>query len=91
MSPAQIQEMLEAAPFIPFRIVLSDGTQTYDIQQPTRVLVSTRYVHVGIGLDPTERVAERIVRLDPLHITQLIPLTGPPPPALGNGQEAASH
>ena len=91
MSPAQLQEMLEATPFIAFRMVLSDGTETYDIHPPTRVLVSSRYVHVGVGLDPTECVAERIVRLDPLHITQLIPLAGASPQAQGNGQGVPSH
>jgi len=90
MSPGQIRETLEAAPFVPFRIVLSDGTTTYDIAEPTRVLVSNRYVHVGVGLDPVERVAERIVRLDPLHITQLIPLSSPPQTGSGNGQPVGS-
>jgi hypothetical protein len=85
VAPSEIVAMLQTSPFQPFRIVLSDGTTTYDITEPHRVLVGTRFVHVGLGLDPVERVSDRYVRLDPLHITQLIPLQGPPPQTQSNG------
>ncbi len=86
MAPSEIHHMLAAVPFQPFRIILSDGLITYDVDDPLRVLVGTRFVHVGLGLDPAERVPDRYVRLDPLHITQLIPLASLPPASSGNGQ-----
>lgn len=86
MAPSEIHAILSATPFQPFRIVLSDGTTTYDITEPFRVIVGARFVHVGIGFDPVDRVSERVVRLDPLHITQLIPLASPPITSSGNGQ-----
>ena len=86
MSPNEIRDVLTAVPFTPFRMILSDGTRSYDIADPLHALVGNRFVHVGIPATPGDLIADAVVRLDPLHITQLVPLSGPPRAPQGNGQ-----
>jgi hypothetical protein len=85
MAPSEIRDLLTATPFVPFRIITSDGTVSYDVPDPHQVIVTNRSVHVGILANPGDVIADRIIRLDLLHITQLIPLVSPPTPH-GNGQ-----
>lgn len=87
MAPNEITRLMDAAPFEPFRLCVSDGT-TYDIDAPHRLLVGNRSVHLGLPSTPGERLVDRVVRIDLLHITQLIPLQTPPHSPKGNGQAA---
>jgi hypothetical protein len=87
MAPQEILSLLNAEPFVPFRIITSDGTLTYDVIDPQHVLVLNRTVHIGILANPNDEFPDRAVRLDLLHITQLIPLASSPP-AEGSGQPA---
>lgn len=86
MSPTEVRDLQSTVPFRPFRIILSDGTTTYDIDDPLLLIVGNRTVHVGVPASPGDQFADRFVRLDLLHITQLVPLANPPRHAQGNGQ-----
>jgi hypothetical protein len=85
MSPNELMDSLNAAPFTPFRLRLSNGV-VYDIDAPHRVLVGNRFVHIGIPANPGDLISDRVVKIDPIHITELIPLQTPPPQSNGNGQ-----
>ncbi len=85
MSPTELNDVLRATPFEPFRLHVTDGT-TYDIDDPHRVLVANRYVHLGIPANPGDRISDRIIRIDLLHVTQTVPLVSPPKSG-GNGQQ----
>ncbi len=86
MSPNEIRDLLTATPFQPFRIILSDGSLTYDIADPLHVLVTNRTLFVGLPTSPGDEIPDRTVRLDLLHVTQLVPLATAPKPG-GNGEQ----
>ncbi len=65
----QIRELLEAKPFKPFRICMSDGT-SYEITHHDMAWVTKNTVEVGINLD-ADRLAEYVARCSILHITRL--------------------
>jgi hypothetical protein len=85
MSPNEIVEVLDARPFEPFRLVVSSGN-VYDIDAPHQVVVANRYVHIAMPAHPGDRIAERIIRIDLLHVTELVPLRPPQQQSQGNGQ-----
>ena len=65
----QIRELLEAKPFRPFRICMSDGTH-YDIINHDMAFVMKNTVEVGLNLDP-DGFAEYAARCAILHIARL--------------------
>lgn len=65
----QIRELLQAKPFKPFRICMSDGTH-YDITNHDMAFVGKNIVEVGINLDQ-QGFAEYFARCSILHITKL--------------------
>jgi hypothetical protein len=86
MSPAEVRDLLTATPFHPFRIIMSDGSLSYDVVDPLHLLVTNRTLYVGIPTHPDDVIPDRTVRLDLLHVTQLVPLTTAPKPG-GNGAQ----
>ena len=71
----QIRELLEARPFRPFRICMSDGTHR-DITHHDMAWVTKSTVEVGINLD-ADGFAEYVARCSILHITKLEDLQEP--------------
>jgi hypothetical protein len=65
----QLRELLQAKPFRPFRICLSDGTH-YDITNHDQAFVGRNTVEIGLNLDP-DGFAEYFARCSILHITKL--------------------
>ncbi len=83
MSAEDLLESIRRRPFVPFRLVTSDGTG-YDIRHPELLMPGRRTVTVGIPDNPTVPVYERQVRVALLHVQRLEPLEGELP-ATGNG------
>lgn len=65
----QLRELLQARPFKPFRLCLSDGTH-YDITNHDSAFVTKNTVEVGLNIDP-DGFAEYVARCSILHITKL--------------------
>ncbi len=65
----QLREQLQAKPFKPFRICLSDGTH-HDITNHDMAWVTRNSVEVGLNVDP-DGFAEYVARCSILHITKL--------------------
>lgn len=80
MSPDELRDSLRQQPFEPFRIVLTDGSN-YDVRHPDLLWVGQRSAYVGLTGQPGQTYFERSVKLDLLHITQIVPLDAPAPPA----------
>jgi hypothetical protein len=70
MAPVELFRKIATRPFEPFRIVLSDGSG-HDVTHPEQIAVGTRTTILG-------QVGEKDVRLDNLHVTQVLPLTPAP-------------
>ncbi len=60
---------MEAKPFKPFRICMSDGSH-HDITNHDAAFVTKSTVEVGLNLDP-DGFAEYVTRCSILHITRL--------------------
>jgi len=71
MHHSALREALRKQPFIPFRLVLSNGSH-YEIRSPEWMLVTGMTTMIGI---PGESADGEILRwLDNAHINELIPL-----------------
>ena len=85
MAPSELAAVVQAQPFEPFRLVMSSGS-TYDVDSPFRIMVGNRYVHIGVLANPGDIYPDHTIRLDLLHVTELVPLTQPKQQG-GNGQK----
>jgi len=79
MSADELRDSLRQKLFEPFRIVLSDGA-TYDVRHPDLLWVGQRSAYVGLTGQPGQTLFERAVKLDLLHVTQIVPLDAAAPP-----------
>jgi hypothetical protein len=70
MPPEDLQRKLQARPFRPFRMHLSDGT-AYDVMQPELLLLGRRSLVLGLAGRPHETLYERTVDVDLLHIVRM--------------------
>jgi hypothetical protein len=69
ISAKHIRALLDAKPFKPFRICMSDGTHR-DITHHDMAWVTQNTVEVGLNLD-ADGFAEYVARCSILHITKL--------------------
>ncbi len=65
----QIRDLLQARPFRPIRVSLSDGGN-YEIRNHDSAMVLKNYVEVGLNLD-SDGIAENVPRCSILHITRI--------------------
>ena len=74
MAPEEIATALRRQPFLPFRMTLTEGS-TYEARHPELCMVGRRSAIIGITSrhDP-DRLFDRSVTLDRLHIVKLEPL-----------------
>jgi hypothetical protein len=86
MSPVEIRDHLRQTPFKPFRLCMSDGS-SYDVPHRDWVFVSRTTVAVALRLGEDD-LADRMVYLDPLHITRIEPLESAP--TRGTGENGRS-
>jgi hypothetical protein len=78
MRPEDVREHLEARPFEPIRLYLSDGA-TFDVLHPNMCIVSRSAVYVGIPDPKVAGVAVRVAHCALIHITRIEPLNGAKP------------
>lgn len=80
MAPADFNTLLRARPFVPFRVVTTDGT-VYEVRHPELVLVAHASAVIGYP-DPHEpEVAQRYDIVSMRHIVRLEPGRQPAEPA----------
>ena len=71
MKPEEIRELLDAEPFVPFRIHLKDG-RSYLIARPHQALVTTWSVEVGVPETHAEiRIYDRIAHCSLANIVKI--------------------
>jgi hypothetical protein len=73
MPPDEIKEKLRHRPFVPFRIVLDDGT-AYEIRHPELLFLGKRSAVIGLTDNPADTLYDRYITVALLHITRLEPL-----------------
>ena len=82
MAPTELRDSLTRQPFEPFRLVLSDGA-SYDIRHPDLLWVGQRSAYVGLTGQAGSTFFERSVKVDLLHVTQIVPIGAESPPSNG--------
>ena len=70
MKPEDIRELLEAMPFKPIRIHMSDG-KAFDITHPDMVIVSRSKVILGVPSEPQSHIADRAEHCSLLHVVRI--------------------
>ena len=85
MSHEDLKARIEKRPFIPFRIVLTEGT-AYEIRHPELFMLGRRSVIVGLARKPDQKHYDRATTIDLLHVMRTEPLEVPAP---GNGESPA--
>src|SRR5439155_19140740 len=79
-SPDDISRRLHRRPFVPSRIVLTDGAR-YDIRHPEMALLSRREIELGMREKADQPYADSIVTVDLLHVIRCEPLDATAAPA----------
>ena len=83
MALDDLLEALRRRPFVPFRLTLTEGS-TYEVRHPELCVPARRSMFIGIPAPgDRERVYDRYVIADLLHVVKLEPLEAAPSP---NGQ-----
>lgn len=78
VAPQELRDALHAAPFEPFRIVLTGGA-SFDIRHPDLMMVGLRTATVGLTGEPAQEFYDRTVKVDLLHVIRIEPLNNPAP------------
>jgi hypothetical protein len=73
MSRKDILQRARQRPFVPFRVVLSEGTK-YDVRHPDFIMVGRDSVVIGLPGEQEQEFYEATVLIDLFHIVQLEPL-----------------
>ena len=70
MRPEELKELLDAQPFVPLRIHLTDG-KSFDLYHPDTVLVLRSRVDIGIPADQISGILDRVEHCSLLHIVRV--------------------
>jgi hypothetical protein len=76
MSSEDILALLRRRPFVPFRLVTTDGT-TYEVRHPEWLMPGRRSVVVGVRDQPSEAVYDQFIVISLLHVQRLEPIETP--------------
>ena len=76
MRPEEFKELLDAQPFIPLRIHMTDG-KTYDIHHPDFVWVLRSRIDIGILAEQNGGILDRVDHCSLLHVVRVEELAGP--------------
>ncbi|MBA4065035.1 MAG: hypothetical protein C0501_15240 [Isosphaera sp.] len=83
MRPGELNEIVRARPFVPFRLHVTGGV-TYDILNPEFILVGRSLAALLVRRDPNSPIFDLPSWVNLVHITQIEPLevpTASAPPA----------
>jgi hypothetical protein len=86
MSHEDLLHFIRQRPFIPFRLVTTDGT-TYEVRHPEMLMPGRRTATIGVPNDPAVAAYDRTVTVSLLHVQRIEPFDIAP--ASGNGKQGA--
>jgi hypothetical protein len=69
----QVLALLQARPFIPFRLHLLDGT-SFEIRHPELLMAGARSLTIGVNANPALTYYERAATVALLHVSRLEPI-----------------
>jgi hypothetical protein len=72
MAPADIRSLTQRKPFVPFRIITSDGT-VYEVRHPDLVMIGIASVVIGYPSEQDPQAYSRYDIVSLRHIVRLEP------------------
>jgi hypothetical protein len=73
MSHEDLKNRIQQRPFVPFRLVLTEGT-SYEVRHPELFMLGKRGAVIGLAKNPEQTFFDATVVVDLLHIVRLEPL-----------------
>jgi hypothetical protein len=73
MSHEDLKARIQHRPFVPFRVVLTEGT-SYEIRHPELFMIGKRSAIIGLAKNPAQNVYDAAVEVDLFHIVRLEPI-----------------
>jgi hypothetical protein len=86
MTPDDMLTRVQTRPFVPFRVVTTDGTN-YEVRHPELVMVTLGAAYIGYPVPGKQRVAQRVDMVSLMHIIR-VEDAEPVAAARGNGETA---
>jgi hypothetical protein len=77
MTRTDLLRRVKQRPFVPFRLVLSEGT-TYDIRHPDFIMVGRDSVTIGLPGEQEQDFYETSVLVDLFHVVRMEPIPAQP-------------
>jgi hypothetical protein len=77
MTPEALREELRRQPFVPLRIILTDG-KTYEIRHPEMALIGKRDLYIGTESKFGSGVAAKTDLVSMLHVVRVEQISPPP-------------
>ena len=75
MRPTDIYEQTKSRPFVPLRLHFSAGSQ-FDVRHPEVLIVSRTVLALTIMGPHGNKLPDRVIPLDPVHLVRLEPING---------------
>jgi hypothetical protein len=73
-----VQRRLQQRPFQPFTLFLTDGSH-YEVRHPELILLGRRSMILGITSEPNQKLYERAIDIDLLHVVRMEPSSSQTP------------
>ena len=73
MSHEDLRARIQLRPFVPFRVVLTEGT-SYEIRHPELFMLGKRSAGIGLAKNPDQTFYDALVEIGLLHIVRLEPI-----------------
>ena len=70
MRPEDIKTIRDAQPFVPFRVVFTDGRMV-EIPHRDFIFISKHTIEIGIQPDPVTAIPSETIHASPLHVVRL--------------------
>ncbi len=77
----EIRKLIRAQPFEPFDLFVSDGA-SYHVKHPDFIALGARNISIVMTSTESSQLPQRVVHVDPVHITRITPATGNDPPII---------
>ena len=78
MRPEDIKAIRDAQPFVPFRVVFTDGRMV-EIPHRDFIFISKHTIEIGIQPDPVTAIPSEAIHASPLHVVRLELMQQPVP------------
>jgi hypothetical protein len=69
MHPDDLLARVRARPFVPFRLVVSEGG-SYEVRHPDMIVVARRHVVVGVPAQDNQNIAETTHLVALIHVVR---------------------